>query len=151
VEDADDLIPFQDVRVLRTTPPALLCGIGSRRVWLPRGHVSGKLWAAGDRGKLFVRRWVARDRQLIDSPLGESDDRLRASRRLSSDLHLERRDAPTAGADTRGITRTPRILVGLLAAPGGLVPPRPLRVSPTSLPWRGRRRIAHLVVAEPTP
>jgi hypothetical protein len=62
--DADDLVPFADVRVIRSTAPALLCRIGSRNVWLPRGHVSGKLWCAGDRGRLYVRRWVARDRQL---------------------------------------------------------------------------------------
>jgi len=28
-------------------------------------HVAGKLWCAGDRGKLLIRRWVARDRQLV--------------------------------------------------------------------------------------
>jgi hypothetical protein len=65
-EDGDDLVPFQDVRVISSTAPALLCRIGARSVWLPRSHVSGKLWCAGDRGKLFIRRWVARDRQLID-------------------------------------------------------------------------------------
>ena len=56
-EDPDDLVPFQDVRVIRSTGPAILCGI--------RDHVSGKLWCAGDRGTLFIRRSVARDRQLI--------------------------------------------------------------------------------------
>jgi hypothetical protein len=65
-KDGDDLVPFQDVRVISSTAPALLCRIGARSVWLPRRHVSGKLWCAGDRGKLFIRRWVARDRQLID-------------------------------------------------------------------------------------
>jgi hypothetical protein len=65
-DDADDLVPFQDVRVIRSTAPALLCRIGEKSVWLPRGHISGKLWCAGDRGKLFIRRWVARDRHLID-------------------------------------------------------------------------------------
>ena len=64
--DADDLVPFQDVRVIRSTPPALLCRIGGRSIWLPRGHISGKLWSTGDRGKLFIRRWVARERHLID-------------------------------------------------------------------------------------
>ena len=67
-EDADDdLVPFQDVRVISSTAPALLCRIGAKSVWLPRRHISGKLWCTGDRGKLFIRRWVARDRQLIDA------------------------------------------------------------------------------------
>ena len=65
-DDSDDLVPFQDVRVIRSTAPALLCRIGEKTVWLPRGHISGKLWCTGDRGKLFIRRWIARDRQLID-------------------------------------------------------------------------------------
>ena len=65
-DDADDLVPFQDVRIVKSTGPALLCRIGGRTVWLPRRHISGKLWCTGDRGKLFVRRWLARDRQLID-------------------------------------------------------------------------------------
>ena len=65
-DNADDLVPFQDVRVIRSTAPALLCRIGERSVWLPRGHISGRLWCTGDRGKLFIRRWVTRDRHLID-------------------------------------------------------------------------------------
>ncbi len=64
--DDDDLVLFQDVRVIRSTAPALLCQIGEKNVWLPRRHISGKLWCTGDRGKLFIRRWVARDRRLID-------------------------------------------------------------------------------------
>jgi hypothetical protein len=67
-DDADDLVPFQDVTVIRSTAPALLCRVGEKTVWLPRGHISGKLWCTGDRGKLFIRRWVARDRHLIDPP-----------------------------------------------------------------------------------
>jgi len=65
-DGADDLVAFQDVRILSATAPALLCRIGGRNVWLPRRHISGKLWSNGDRGKLFIRRWVARDRHLID-------------------------------------------------------------------------------------
>jgi hypothetical protein len=65
-DDADDLVPFQDVRVIETGGPALLRWIGNRTVWLPRRHISGTLWCSGDRGKLCVRRWLARDRQLID-------------------------------------------------------------------------------------
>jgi hypothetical protein len=38
-DDADGLVPFQDVRVLRSTPPALLCRIGDKSVWLPRLHI----------------------------------------------------------------------------------------------------------------
>ncbi len=63
---ADDLVLFQDVRVIRSTAPALLCRIGEQNVWYPRRHISDKLWCTGDRGKLFIRRWVARDRRLID-------------------------------------------------------------------------------------
>jgi hypothetical protein len=62
----DDLVAFLDVKVIRSTAPALFCRIGERNVWLPRGHISGRLWCTGDRGKLFIRRWVARDRDLID-------------------------------------------------------------------------------------
>ena len=65
VDDADDFVAFQDVRVIRSTAPALLCGIRDKHVWLTRAHISGKLWCTGDRGTLFVRRSVARDRRLI--------------------------------------------------------------------------------------
>ena len=68
-ENADDLVPFLDVRVIRSTAPALFCRVGDKTVWLPRGHISGKLWCAGDRGRLFIRRWVACDRKLIDRPV----------------------------------------------------------------------------------
>ena len=89
-DDADDLVPFQDVRVIETSAPALLCRIGNRTVWLPRRHIGGKLWCSGDRGKLFVRRWLARDLQLIDqrgepiSPLAPSVARPRPPGRLHS-------------------------------------------------------------------
>jgi hypothetical protein len=62
----DDAALFGDVSVIRSTPPALFCRIGEKSVWLQRAHISGKLWCTGDRGKLFIRRWVARDQQLID-------------------------------------------------------------------------------------
>lgn len=65
-DTSDDLVLFEDVRLVESTAPALLCRIGRRTVWLPRHHVSGKLLRRGDRGTLLVRRWVARDRQLID-------------------------------------------------------------------------------------
>ena len=54
-EDADDLVSFQDVRVIRSTAPALLCRIGEKSVWLPRQHISGKLWCTGDRGRDVLR------------------------------------------------------------------------------------------------
>jgi len=98
-DDADDLVAFQDVRVIRATAPTLLCLIAGRSVWLPRGHISGKLWCTGDRGKLFIRRWVARDRQLIDlhgaavTSLASSILAPSISRsRLPAQLHLVRRD-----------------------------------------------------------
>ncbi len=65
-DDADELVVFQDVRIFGSTSSALLCQIGEKRIWLPRGHITGKLWCTGDRGKLLIRRWVARDRRLID-------------------------------------------------------------------------------------
>ena len=40
-DDAEGLVAFQDVRVIRSTAPALLCRIGERSVWLPRGQLSG--------------------------------------------------------------------------------------------------------------
>ena len=93
-DDADDLVAFRDVTVIRSTAPALLCRIGNRSVWLSRWHVSGKLWCAGDRGKLLVRRWVAREHHLIDlngapiaSPVAAT---LRP--RLAAQPHLVRRD-----------------------------------------------------------
>jgi hypothetical protein len=101
VDDADDLVQFQDVRVIRSTAPALLCGIGGRSVWLPRRHISGKLWCTGDRGKLFIRRRVARDRHLIDlhgmaiQSLAPSTLRPRQPVRL----RLVRRDRDTHLAD----------------------------------------------------
>jgi hypothetical protein len=93
-DDADDLVAFQDVRVIRSTAPALLCRIGDRSVWLPRGHISGKLWCTGDRGKLFVRRWVARDRHLIDpheTAISSLAPAISPSR-LPVRLHLVRRE-----------------------------------------------------------
>ena len=88
-DDADDPVTYQDVRrVIEPSAPALLCRIGNRTVWLPRRHISGKLWCSGDRGKLFVRRCLARDLQLIDqrgepiSPLAPSIARPRPPGRL---------------------------------------------------------------------
>ena len=34
MEGSEDLVLFQDVRVIRTTPPALLCQIGTKTVSL---------------------------------------------------------------------------------------------------------------------
>jgi hypothetical protein len=100
LDDADDLVAFVDVRVLRSTVPALLCRIGERSVWLPRAHISGKLWCTGDRGKLFIRRWVARDRRLLDvhGAVVESLPRPIARLRLPVQLHLvgRERKAPRA-------------------------------------------------------
>ena len=86
--DVDDLVLFQDVRVIRSTPPALFCRIGQRSVWLPRGHISGKLWCTGDRGKLFIRRWVARDRNLIDARRPAIRSSVPALLRRPAALHL---------------------------------------------------------------
>jgi len=67
-DNADDLVMFQDVRVIGSTGAALHCRIGQKCLWLPRAHISGRLWCTGDRGKLFIRRWVAQDRHLLDGP-----------------------------------------------------------------------------------
>lgn len=63
--DGDDLIRFPDVHVIRATIPAMLCAVGGKRVWIARRHVSGKLWCAGDRGALFLRRSLARELDLL--------------------------------------------------------------------------------------
>jgi len=101
VEDPDDLVAFQDVRIIAVAASALLCGIGEKRVWLPRRHVSGKLWCTGDRGKLFVRRWVARDRQLIVTPISApAADADPSSRPLRTDLHAVAHAEPVVRAVT---------------------------------------------------
>src|SRR4029077_4417258 len=94
-DGADDLVAFQDVRIISATAPALLCRIGGRNVWLPRRHISGKLWCNGDRGKLFIRRWVARDRHLIDLhgvPISSSPPYVMAPRHPAQ-LHLMRKNS----------------------------------------------------------
>jgi hypothetical protein len=48
--DADDVALFWDVSVIGSTP-VLFCQIGEKSVWLPRVHISGKLWCTDDRGK----------------------------------------------------------------------------------------------------
>jgi hypothetical protein len=44
IEDhGDELVAFANVRVIRSTAPALFCGIGAKRVWLPRRQISGRV------------------------------------------------------------------------------------------------------------
>jgi hypothetical protein len=97
-DHADDLVPFQDVKIIRSTAPALLCRIGGRCVWLPRGHISGKLWCTGDRGKLFIRRWVARERNLIDEQGAAARSSVPLLSRPPAPLYLVREDRHTADA-----------------------------------------------------
>jgi hypothetical protein len=96
IEDhADDLVAFANVRVIRSTAPALFCEIGDKRVWLPRRHISGRLLCRGDRGSLLIRRWVARDRCLFDasgSPTVAVPSASLSSRRLASSLQMVRRE-----------------------------------------------------------
>ena len=96
--DADELIPFQDVRILNTTASALLCGSGRSVSGFPV-HASGKLWCTGDRGKLFVRRWVARDRGLIDTlePVAPSDGEPAGAPKPTRDILHAVRTGPRAG------------------------------------------------------
>src|SRR5262249_40002319 len=99
-DNADELVPFQDVRVIRSTAPALLCRVGEKSVWLPREHIRGKLWCVGDRGQLFIRRWVARDRQLIElvGAMIGSPVAARSLSRLPGQLRLLRRNRNTRHA-----------------------------------------------------
>jgi hypothetical protein len=96
IEDhADELVAFANVRVIRSTAPALFCKIGDKRVWLPRRHISGRLLCRGDRGSLLIRRWVARDRCLFDvagSPTLALPAASLLRRRLASSLQLVRRE-----------------------------------------------------------
>jgi hypothetical protein len=62
----DRFVAFQNVKLIGATAQALFCQIGSRRVWLPRRHTSGKLYGAGDRGQLLIRHWLACERHLLD-------------------------------------------------------------------------------------
>ena len=66
--DADELVAFEQVRVLNVTSGAMRCLIGDKRVWLPRQHINGTLRCRGDSGRLLVRRWVAIDRKLVLLP-----------------------------------------------------------------------------------
>jgi hypothetical protein len=88
---ADDLIAFEDVKVVRSTAAALFCRIGRKSVWLPRGHISGRLWCTGDRGRLFIRRWVARDRSLVDAQGVPVRSPVLSLPRLPAALHVVRR------------------------------------------------------------
>ena len=90
--DADDLVAFDDITVIKSTAAALLCRIGGRSVWLPRWHISGKLWCVGDRGRLFIRRWIARDRKVIDAQGAAIEWRAASIARLPVALRLVRRD-----------------------------------------------------------
>ena len=89
VNDGDDLVLFERVRIIRSTSTDLFCRILGRNVWLPRRHVSGDLHGRGDRGELSVRRWVAYDRRLIDLS-GNAAPRPAGTRSLAgpSALHL---------------------------------------------------------------
>jgi hypothetical protein len=62
---ADELLAFEQVRILNVASGALHCLIGRKRVWLPREHIKSTLCCRGDTGLVFVRRWVALDRQLV--------------------------------------------------------------------------------------
>ena len=62
---AHELLPFEQVRILNVASGALYCLIGVKRVWLPREHIKSTLCCRGDTGRVFVRRWVALDRQLV--------------------------------------------------------------------------------------
>ena len=85
---ADELLAFEQVRILNVASGALYCLIGDKRVWLPREHIKTMLCCRGDRGRLLVRRWVALDRQLVVPaaarlvPLSRPPHRAQPPRRL---------------------------------------------------------------------
>ena len=95
-DDADAFVRFRNVRVICSTAPALFCGIGNKRVWLPRRHISGRLWCRGDQGMLHIRRWVARERHLLD-PRGGGAGRTPAEVHLAAAVA---RGADGPGADS---------------------------------------------------
>lgn len=101
-DNVDDLVLFEDVSVIKATAQAILCRIGRRSVWLPRWHISGRLWSRGDRGNLFIRRWVARDRKLIDAQGAVIRSSLLSLLRLPLALHL----VPRATAPAGGLPRS---------------------------------------------
>jgi hypothetical protein len=103
-ENPDDLVQFEDVRVISSTAQAVLCRIGEKSVWLPRWHISGKLWCTGDRGKLFVRRWVAHDRNLIDVQKAVTPSPIPALSRPPA-LHGVRGDRDAAHAEYGQVSR----------------------------------------------
>ena len=150
MEDADELILFLDVRIIDATARTLRCGIGDKRVWLPRFHVSGKLWSAGDRGKLFIRRWVARDRGLIAPLEATAGGEPPIVRYLNGDpLHVVRAaPAITVGGVVPAPRATrasaPRGRLSSTSGPHDCVVAAgergPFRVPPTSLVERRRLR-----------
>jgi hypothetical protein len=89
--DADELVTFRNVRVVRTTGSALFCTIGSKSVWLQRGQIRSKLRFKGDRGTLRIRRSVALDRELLSVPQTEHPfppcDSPRSPEREAEDVH----------------------------------------------------------------
>ena len=90
--------PFRNVTVISSTPTALLCGVGGKSVWLLRKDISDRLGCMGDRGTLLIRRWVARDRCLVQPPVTAPVSTLGPSkpwRRLVTELHLLRADRET--------------------------------------------------------
>ena len=106
-EDSDELVLFSDVRVMASTGAALLCRISGKNVWLPRWHVSGKLWRVGDRGKLFVRRWVASDRNLAAPHRPSLASPSISPARLPARLRVVRKEPKEIAASYRNRTDQP--------------------------------------------
>ncbi len=106
-EDSDELVLFSDVRVMASTGAALLCRISGKNVWLPRWHVSGKLWRVGDRGKLFVRRWVASERHLAVPHRSSFASPSNSPARLPARLQVVRREPEEITASYRNRTDQP--------------------------------------------
>jgi hypothetical protein len=80
-QDADELITFRNVAVVRATSTALFCSIEGRAVWLPRGLAHGKLRQKGDRGTLRIRRSAAAARDLVPPLASTLDTEIPGSRR----------------------------------------------------------------------
>jgi hypothetical protein len=61
--DGNGSAMFRAVEVIRDTGTAFLCLVGSQQVWVPLTEIryGSELSRMGDRGRLIVSRWFARN------------------------------------------------------------------------------------------
>lgn len=73
-EDSDEGVAFENVRVKRASPKAMLCVINDEEHWIPRSqvHDDSEVFVddteaiQGSPGKLVITRWFARKNGLVD-------------------------------------------------------------------------------------